>query len=444
MAAVQRSRLKLLRPPGVVDEKKGSASAAKCKAQPKLTKEEKQAQAKARRVMMNDIFKEPAAAQQLGHRAAVDSNKVLRVCSDFGGMEGSILSLKRLQSKGQIKRIDHLTSSDTCPGCRKWIEKLSPKCKVSDNAITRPLKDVPEHDIYTACWPCQPYARGAKGEGANDSKQRGAIAIMSSLKLIKKHKPIVVMSEQSAGILQPKHIGLLLRIVRAFREVGYLVFACLVNLRYFVAQRRKRVYLACIKKGHYNHNTRKFAFPTRKTFVSAAKTWGRVMAKQAGRKPCLIPKHERNSNFVKQAFAKLWAKEKINPMQSLVCVDIECSARFATTGVDVHPCLTATRGSQGGCLVSTTSLKPGLPALSMMQGHSWEKEIKPLKDVTGLSESKVGHMLGNAVTGDFAEELWCALLTSAGLMEADPSMTQHVHNNDEKKKSSEHKLIARL
>ncbi len=71
-------------------------------------------------------------------------------------------------------------------------------------------------------------------------------------------------------------------------------------------------------------------------------------------------------------------------------------------------------------------------------------EIKPLKDVTGLSESKAGHMLGNAVTGDFAEELWCALLTSAGLMEADPSMTQHVHGNDEKKKSSEHKHIARL
>ena len=46
----------------------------------------------------------------------------------------------------------------------------------------------------------------------------------SSLKVIRKHRPIVILSEQSTGILNHKHLKFFLRIIKCLRELKYYVF----------------------------------------------------------------------------------------------------------------------------------------------------------------------------------------------------------------------------
>ena len=114
---------------------------------------------------------------------------------------------------------------------------------------------------------------------------------------MKKHTSDIVLSEQSHGSLQYKHIQLLHKVVKVLREEGYPVFVTLANLRKVVAQQRKRVYLDAILKIKY---VKKFAFPKLpKAAVGAALTWWNVMAKQPNRKACSIPKQSRQKLVTK-------------------------------------------------------------------------------------------------------------------------------------------------
>ena len=44
------------------------------------------------------------------------------------------------------------------------------------------------------------------------------------------------------------------------------------------------------------------------------------------------------------------------------------------------------------------------------------EELEHLQKQTGVSDSTLGHMLGNAVTGDYCVELWRHLLSASGLV----------------------------
>lgn len=324
-------------------------------------------------------------------------------------MDGPIVALKRLQRKGEC-RFRHLSASEDNVSCRNWLKELSPQCLVPEDALNEEVL-IPKHDCYVACWPCQPYANGGKNKGAED--HRGAATITASLRRIKKSRPKLVLFENSKGILQAKHLPLLLKIVRALRSLDYLVFARHVNLRPWVAQRRCRMYLVAVKKASY---VKKFKFPfgKMKDAPSATMTWFKS-AVQNGKPASCLPSHPRRKALVKNAFRSVWQKQNINPKDMLVCVDVDCTCRYATYALDCHPTLTATRGAQGGCYLSLTSSKPRIASLAGIQGYNFD-ELKAVKDSAGVSDNQLGKMLGNAVTGDYFEDLWRAALRTSGLL----------------------------
>ena len=254
-----------------------------------LTKE----QCKEKKQLLLQIMQEPKG-KRLDH-SNEPPPELLKVCSDFGGLEGAILALKRIKVN-----FVHLSSSDTKPACQSWIMALSPGCNVAGNAIGRSPSQVPPHHIYTACWPCQPYCHGGKCEGSEDSKGRGAVAVTSSLKVIRKHRPIVILGEQPIGILNVKHLKFFKGMIECLRGLGYYVFVSVVNLQAYVAQRRTRVYIACIKHGHHK---RRFTFPKRQGSMKASQTWAKLMVQ--GKAPCLLPKHARKRANICKALSKV-------------------------------------------------------------------------------------------------------------------------------------------
>ena len=160
-----------------------------------------------------------------------------------------------------------------------------------EDATKRDLKQTPDHDVYSACWQCQPYCQGGKGEGVKDKKGRGAPNIVATLRLIKANKPKMFVSENSPNLVAPKRIDVTLKGVRTLREQNYRVFCKLVCMRKYVAQRRRRFYLVAIKKRNY---FRRFKWPKRKMkgWKKASETWYKDCCKATG-KVRKFPKHNR-------------------------------------------------------------------------------------------------------------------------------------------------------
>ncbi len=169
-----------------------------------------------------EIFTEPGEARLADSRNMASKND-LKVVTDFGGMEGGLIGLKRVAKKYKLT-LKHLSSSDEKPYARRWIKCLSPECEVLEDATKRDLKQTPDHDVYSACWQCQPYCQGGKGEGVKDKKGRGAPNIVATLRLIKAKKTKMFVSENSPNLVAPKHIDVTLKVVRTLREQNYRVF----------------------------------------------------------------------------------------------------------------------------------------------------------------------------------------------------------------------------
>ncbi len=119
------------------------------------------------------------------------------------------------------------------------------------NILDVPVEDVPECDILTGGFPCQPFSNAGNRKGVNDS--RGNL-YKECLRLIEAKKPKVVVFENVRGLLsiKDKDGGLLIdTIVKSLEEIGkgYNITYQLVNASdYNVPQNRVRVVLVAFRK----------------------------------------------------------------------------------------------------------------------------------------------------------------------------------------------------
>lgn len=126
------------------------------------------------------------------------------------------------------------------------------------NIIDINESEIPDCDILTAGFPCQPFSNAGNRKGVNDS--RGNL-YKECLRVIKKTSPKVVVFENVRGFLSTKdEEGDLLidTIVKNLDELGYNTNYKLVNAStYGVPQNRFRVIIVAFKKEF----RKKFEFP---------------------------------------------------------------------------------------------------------------------------------------------------------------------------------------
>lgn len=107
--------------------------------------------------------------------------------------------------------------------------------------------DLPDADLYTGGFPCQPFSLGGKGEGEKDKKQ-GDLA-KHFHRLVKEGKPKAFLIENVGGILTKNHKEFFLQLMQLFRELGYKVSWEYLNCYdYGVPQLRKRVFAIGIRE----------------------------------------------------------------------------------------------------------------------------------------------------------------------------------------------------
>ncbi len=123
---------------------------------------------------------------------------------------------------------------------------------------TVPVEDIPECDIITAGFPCQPFSNAGNRRGVYD--ERGEL-YLECLRIIDVRKPKVVLFENVKGLVSSKHQSgkrLIEVIQEDLEKIGYRVNYRVINASdYGVPQNRERMILVAFR----NDLNKTFEFP---------------------------------------------------------------------------------------------------------------------------------------------------------------------------------------
>jgi DNA (cytosine-5)-methyltransferase 1 len=117
-------------------------------------------------------------------------------------------------------------------------------------------KNIPEHDILCAGFPCQAFSISGKQRGFDDS--RGTL-FFDVARIVKEKKPKIVFMENVKNFATHDG-GKTLEVVKAtMEELGYLFYQRVLNaVDYGVPQKRERIYMVCFRK---DLEIKEFSFP---------------------------------------------------------------------------------------------------------------------------------------------------------------------------------------
>lgn len=112
--------------------------------------------------------------------------------------------------------------------------------------------EIPDGDILTAGFPCQPFSNAGNRKGVHDSR---GMLYKECLRIIKKKMPKVIVFENVKGLLSTKYIDgrnladVIVEDLSSVNDIGYNVVHKLINASdYGVPQNRERVLFVGVRK----------------------------------------------------------------------------------------------------------------------------------------------------------------------------------------------------
>ena len=113
------------------------------------------------------------------------------------------------------------------------------------NGIALFEKSIPEHDILTAGFPCQPFSQAGRQLGFNDA--RGTL-FFEILKIAKEKRPNILILENVKRLKTHDSGRTFQVIVNALHEIGYKVYAKVLRAYdYGLPQNRQRIFIVAFK-----------------------------------------------------------------------------------------------------------------------------------------------------------------------------------------------------
>ena len=325
--------------------------------------------------------------------------RVLKFGSDFSGLDSAWLALGRLGVTSEF-----CFASDTDKACRKLLQTHGPKRLFGDVLERRPEEEEVVH-LYMTTPPCQSWSTLGKRHGIDDKRGR---VMAASAKYIYRNRPRVVLMENVKNITCKKNLPFLKGFARSLRQMGYTVWGRILNAQDFqVAQDRKRFFMVAIL-------TQEVRTPFRWPAATGKRTLDMVLDRprssdRAGRLPS-------NTDLALKLAASAFKKAfqaGFDPRRVPVAVDIDCTERFATYGINICRTLTRTRGAQLGFWLSSRGRKMSIHELMAVTGVS-PSELPTWRDL--VTEKQLGGMLGNSVPVPLIQAVLRQALLSAGLL----------------------------
>ena len=129
---------------------------------------------------------------------ALRTPRVIKVGTDFSGLDTAVLALQRLSHLP----VQLCFWSDTDKHCKKLLLHFHQPKNFYDNAEGRKKEEEVPVDLYIATPPCQPWSSQGKQLGLQDP--RGQL-IKVPIRYVQRHRPRLFIMENVKGMCSKKH-----------------------------------------------------------------------------------------------------------------------------------------------------------------------------------------------------------------------------------------------
>lgn len=189
---------------------------------------------------------------------SLKNDKILRVFEGFAGYGGASYGLRKIKEKHDKFDYDVVAYSEIDKYASELFDlnhrnrKGEHITNYSDITKIDPEK-LPDFDLFTGGFPCQPFSTAGMQKGVEDPYGRGTL-FEHIIRICAVKKPRYILMENVKGLLSKKFYETRLQMIRMLRELGYvsnqndshespLAMAVLNSKDYGIPQNRERVWM---------------------------------------------------------------------------------------------------------------------------------------------------------------------------------------------------------
>ncbi len=172
-------------------------------------------------------------------------HNTIRVFEGFAGYGGATFGLRRSGLRFKV-----VGSSENDPFASELLKVNFPDVNNYGDITTINPKELPDFDMFTGGFPCQPFSSAGLQNGEDDKYGRGTL-FYDIFRILNEKRPKYVLLENVKGLTAKKFESTFNRIKELFKEMGYgdMAYAILNSKDYGVPQNRERLWMFAMQGG---------------------------------------------------------------------------------------------------------------------------------------------------------------------------------------------------
>jgi DNA (cytosine-5)-methyltransferase 1 len=164
--------------------------------------------------------------------------KKLRVFEAFAGYGGASFGLKNAKINHEV-----IGYSEFDKYASEIFELNHPNIKAFGDITLIDANEIPDFDLFTGGFPCQPFSSAGLGMGELDI--RGTV-FYDIIRICEIKRPEHILLENVKGLTTRRHAETFQKIISELRRIGYCVFWKVLNTKdYGIPQNRERLWIYC-------------------------------------------------------------------------------------------------------------------------------------------------------------------------------------------------------
>jgi DNA (cytosine-5)-methyltransferase 1 len=334
----------------------------------------------------------PVAADPV---VALTSVPPLLVATDCSGLGSPILALERMGLPWR-----HIWASDVEKACRTMLRRHCAPDHLYRSIYDRPDEGMQQPDLYAVGFPCQPFSRAGLRLGFEGA---GGTIFFKVLQTIRLTRPKAFLLENVAGLCSADQGRCMDSIVDSLQLLGtHTIYWQVLNTKdHGIPHNRARVFFVGILLGHDNGS---FAFPSPSPMVDIRQFLDRRHGRPSFADLPPAGQATARSNVL-QALHTIEAAGR-DPFHEPWIIDCDGSDDYTKAFPGLSPCIA--RARTNGHWLTSMGRRMSLQEVLRLQGF----DDCFLNVVT---ERQLRMMLGNSMSLNVLERIFCRLLPAAGL-----------------------------
>ena len=164
--------------------------------------------------------------------------KKVRVFEAFAGYGGASFGLKNAKINHEV-----IGYSEFDKYASEIFELNHPNIKAFGDITLIDANEIPDFDLFTGGFPCQPFSSAGLGMGELDI--RGTV-FYDIIRICEIKRPEHILLENVKGLTTRRHAETFQKIISELRRIGYCVFWKVLNTKdYGIPQNRERLWIYC-------------------------------------------------------------------------------------------------------------------------------------------------------------------------------------------------------